>query len=132
MTFLQFATCGCDGLIKIWQGNSSSSVQHVSVLEGHEDKVIDVQWRNAENDLIASAGDDMLVHIWTPLGNNEWDKTIIAQFNTHIAKLSWEENGNSLAVITNDGLISLYRESGDGIWNILGQTSPDGEIENKQ
>ncbi len=59
---LRFVSVGMDNLIRIWQAKDSKidSFYVVTTLEGHEDVVRDVSWRNLSSpsyDLIVSGGD---------------------------------------------------------------------------
>jgi WD40 repeat protein len=58
-TPLKLVSCGMDGLIRIWQceGSDTQSFHTTATLEGHEDIVRDVAWRNSTYDCFASGGD---------------------------------------------------------------------------
>jgi protein transport protein SEC13 len=60
--YLRFASAGMDNLIRVWQSknNQIESFYVATTLEGHEDVVKDVSWRqmpSSNYDLIASGGD---------------------------------------------------------------------------
>ncbi len=62
--------------------------------------------------------------------DGEWSKVVLEQFNSPITRLSWDENGNYLSACSQDGLVYLFNDSGDGSWNIVAQTNIEGAVEN--
>lgn len=119
-----------DGLIKIWacKGNDINTFSCLVTLDGHEDIVRDVSWRTSRN-CIVSGGDDHLVNLW--IGENEaWEKTELGRFDAPVMRVTWDEKGGFLVLATSDGLVYLFKESGEGLLELISQTNNEGVVQN--
>lgn len=113
------ATCGCDGMIKVWvyDHTSQSWVQEGGSLAGHQDWVRSVAWAPAaglnSSATMVSAGEDGKVIVWKHNGHG-WKETVVHHFDRPVWKASWSHNGSMIAVTDAEQQVSLWKDVGGG------------------
>ena len=113
------ATCGCDGMIKVWvyDHTSQSWVQEWGSLAGHQDWVRSVAWAPAaglnSSATMVSAGEDGKVIVWKHNGHG-WKEPVVHHFDRPVWKASWSHNGSMIAVTDAEQQVSLWKDVGGG------------------
>lgn len=108
-----FATGSQDGVIKVWDVQSSSAIKTYT---GHDNNIKCLKWDNA-GALLASGSEDCTVKIWSP----NYDKPLYT-FSEHkemIHSLKWSPTG--VGTNLKDMEVCLATCSADGtikIWNV--------------
>ncbi|XP_077495612.1 uncharacterized protein LOC144106644 isoform X2 [Amblyomma americanum] len=127
----QFATGGCDNLVKIWR-LQDGEWQEAHQLEAHSDWVRDVAWSPAagQPSRIASCSQDCRVIIWTcQNGEDHWQPRPLATFDDVVWLISWSLTGAVLAVSGGDNNVTLWKESRDGSWACISETGRTDDTE---
>ena len=101
-----FATCGCDGAIKIWEIKKeiTNPKEILSIKDSHKKVVRDISWSNnafLDSCLLASGGEDGLVCIWKIVLEEEkatCEKIYTKDYKSPVWKTSFNFSGNLLAV----------------------------------
>jgi len=115
---IRFVTGGCDNNINLWTINNnynddiSKGKLSKETLGSHDDWVRDVAWLNFPgytNDIIASAGEDERVYLWTKNKDKTWEKKLLNEFGTPVWRVSWSQCGSYLAVTAGDNCTYLYK-----------------------
>jgi len=119
---------GCDNLVKIWKENQDGQWVEERRLDGHKDWIRDVCWAPSiglPNNTIASCSQDQRVIIWrcSDLDLGEWSKQLLHTFDDSVWHVSWSLCGTMLAVSCGDNKISLWKETLEGEWVRLTDTS---------
>ncbi|CAN8025488.1 unnamed protein product [Ixodes persulcatus] len=130
----QFATGGCDNLVKIWRYlEAEEDWVEEHKLEAHSDWVRDVAWAptvGRGRSTIASCSQDCRVILWTcPSGSNVWSHTLLGAFDDVIWLVSWSVTGSMLAVSGGDNNVTLWKETKDGSWACISDTARDDSTE---
>lgn len=127
----QFATGGCDNLVKIWQlQDGAEDWQEAHQLEAHSDWVRDVAWSPAagQPSRIASCSQDCRVIIWTcNLSSGSWQPLLLGTFDDVVWLISWSLTGSVLAVSGGDNNVTLWKESRDGSWACISDTGHEDD-----
>ena len=140
-TLKYFATCSEDQTCKIWkileekEEDGKSKCECLDTLKGHTKAVTDVAWYKVHSDvlgqgfenhqLFASCSDDQRVRLYTvDLSGEDPIFEYFTYLNTHyieewhtLTYMALEENGNRLAVVTQNGYLV--------IWDLKGCKSED-------
>jgi WD40 repeat protein len=116
---IRFVTGGCDNNLNIWTINnkynedlSKGKITNEKLEKGHTDWVRDVSWLNFPGytyDIIASAGEDENVLLWTKNKDNTWESKLLSKFNTPVWRVNWSQCGSYLAVSAGDNCTYLYK-----------------------
>lgn len=99
---LRLVSCGIDSLIKIWTLNEDNTWKE-DQLENNDEIAKDVAFRPKwSNDSFASCSEEGIVSYWEHK-EDKWERRDLKQVSTSLSKLSWNDNGTILAVISSDG-----------------------------
>ncbi|XP_070397441.1 protein SEC13 homolog isoform X2 [Dermacentor albipictus] len=127
----QFATGGCDNLVKVWQlQDGAEEWQEAHQLEAHSDWVRDVAWSPAagQPSRIASCSQDCRVIIWTcNFNSGSWQPLLLGTFDDVVWLISWSLTGSVLAVSGGDNNVTLWKESRDGSWACISDTGHEDD-----
>lgn len=129
----QFATGGCDNLVKIWKYlEQEKEWVEDQKLEAHSDWVRDVAWAPGvthRRSTIASCSQDCRVILWTCSADNSssWTHQLLSTFDDVIWLVSWSVTGSMLAVSGGDNNVTLWKETSDGSWACISDTSREEE-----
>jgi len=112
---------GSDNDVKIWFQKPDQTWGLEEVLEGHEDWVRDVSWASNIGypySMIASCGQDKKVLIWTKSENSgNWNQKLLPfDIDEVVWRVSWNGNGNILAVCSGDNRVTLWKEGLEHDW----------------
>jgi len=118
---MRLVSGGCDNAIRIWKCSSDSKWElECDALLAHEDWVRSVAWApglGLDGDVIASAGQDGMVFVWTCSDPaTGWTKIALPKFDAPVWSVSWSLTGNVLGVASGDDSISLWKQQLDGSW----------------
>ncbi len=120
-TTRRVATCGCDGMVKVWtyDGARGAWVQDGGSLVGHGgDWVRSCDWAPAaglcSTSTIVSAGQDGRGVVWKQAGS-EWTQSVVADMGKAAFSARWNGNASIIAVTSEDQQVALYKEIG-GRW----------------
>ena len=120
---MRFVTAGCDNKIWLSTINNINTTNNYNediskgkitteLLGNHDDWVRDVAWLNFPGytyDIIASAGEDENVFLWTKNKENKWEKKLLRNFKVPVWRVSWSQCGSYLAVTAGDNCTYLYK-----------------------
>lgn len=130
----QFATGGCDNLVKIWrlqEPGGNGEWQEAHQLEAHSDWVRDVAWSPAAGQpgRIASCSQDCRVILWTYQGGGggSWLPQLLGTFDDVVWLISWSLTGSVLAASGGDNNVTLWKESRDGTWTCISETNHEDD-----
>jgi len=123
----RIVTGGCDNCVKVWVKEAQGDWTEEAKLERHLDWVRDVAWAPSiglPRSMIASCSQDRHVTIWVNDGiTGQWQSKDLGRFDDVIWHVSWSITGDILAVSGGDNKVSLWKESLDGQWVCLNDTS---------
>ncbi|KAJ1948032.1 GTPase-activating protein S13, partial [Linderina macrospora] len=133
----QFASGGCDNLVKIWGFNEEKKAYEViKTLEGHTEWVRDVAFApniGLPRTYLASCSQDRKVYIWTQDAPSskapgqaapaEWQRQQLSStpFPDVVWRVSWSLSGNVLAVSCGDNKVTLWKENLKGEWERISE-----------
>jgi len=104
----QFITSGFDNLVKIWKfSNNLNSYKNIFTV-----KDLDTITRSVSckvNDFI-TCGDDGILYYWKKNGEATWEKKEIYSHNSPLVKCEFNEEGNVICCIGNDGVEKLIKD----------------------
>ena len=108
--YISFVTCGNDNLIKIWKFNNEKGDFENIFIEDKLDTITRfICCKDDKN--FSSCGDDGIVYYFTKNKDNKnWSYKEIFTNTSPMIGLSFNENGNVLDVISNDGVDKLITE----------------------
>ena len=124
----RFVTGGCDGQLRVWTLNHTTSVwDNTHVMSEHcRNGVVairDVQWASncgLPYDYIASCADDRLVLVWRQeMPDKEWKHRTVVQTDMTPCRVSWSLNGTLLAISFEDHTVSVWREEANADWRMV-------------
>ena len=111
-----FASCGCDGIIKIWDSRNYSTP--ITQFKAHQCDVNVIDWNQIQKNLIVTGADDGVFSIWDlrMIGSIPEPS---ATFNYHqepITSVEWNPNDESeIAVACSDGRVTIWDLSVEAI-----------------
>ncbi|KAJ1941616.1 GTPase-activating protein S13, partial [Linderina pennispora] len=133
----QFASGGCDNLVKIWGfSEEKKAYEVIQTLEGHTEWVRDVAFApniGLPRTYLASCSQDRKVYIWTQDAPSskapgqaapvEWQRQQLSStpFPDVVWRVSWSLSGNVLAVSCGDNKVTLWKENLKGEWERISE-----------
>ncbi|CAD8089855.1 unnamed protein product [Paramecium primaurelia] len=127
----QFVTGSKYSSILIWSKQLISKAKFIQKLSGHIKGVSCIIF-NVQNTLIISGGEDSQIKFWTPYKSNQEEQIrnisdlqwhcqqTIKDFNTTIATLSINEQGNKLiSCSTNQNIMVIQKSSTTQMWVVI-------------
>ena len=104
----QFITSGFDNLVKIWKfSNNLNTYKNILTI-----KDLDTITRSVSckvNDFI-TCGDDGILYYWKKNGESTWEKKEIYSHNSSLVKCEFNEEGNVICCVGNDGVEKLIKD----------------------
>lgn len=118
---------GCsDGTVKIWSipenGLISSSEVPSSELTGHTDRITIVEYHPTASGILTTASTDLTIRIWDTKSAQQ--KLLIDAIPSPLFGLSWDPDGNLLAVVSKDHKLNILDPRKGGVIVSSGESTP--------
>jgi len=129
----RIVTGGSDKLVKVWVYNDANdSWNEEKLKEVHSDWVRDVAWGSnlgSTYETIASCSEDQSVYIWRKGKEGDWESTLIVKLSAPVWRVSWSPTGNMLSVAAGDNVVTIYKETLQGSWEVVAKIGEGGTVE---
>jgi len=129
----RIVTGGCDNQVKIWQycENTDEWIEQQHFQNAHTQWVRDVAWRpnvGIPSNTIASCSEDQSVIIWTQeMEGQQWKQQgQPLQLTSPVWRVSWSITGSILAASSGDNMVTLYKETLNGGWEVVSTLNEQG------
>lgn len=132
-TSMRLTSSGCDNCVCIWKSvdGEAWAQDGLALLPSHSDWIRKVAWRPDGSSTVASGSWDRTVVIWKQeMEGQPWRPVTKIPIETgKVESLAWSVTGSILAVSTESGEVTLFKETYDGQFTKCGECSENGYVE---
>jgi len=126
---MRLASGGCDNNVCIWKcENDMWSQEMPQLMPSHTNWVRQVAWRpDTSSSVVASGSWDKTVTIWKQeIEGQPWRQVTSIPVEAKVESVAWSVTGSLLAIASDDGEASIYKEGYDGRYEKVSSCSEQG------